>query len=157
MTALFGDAMTALTAAFTASAALAGVTVTLGDAPSAAGDPEFVIVGHDGSLNPDGSLAEITESGSFTTEFVYDGSPPGQQETGRVNVVAVAQTGDASDLPARIARTQALLAACDTACTDLRSGVIVFDSAGVGRLFTRQAPAGCAAILAFAVTYSGPW
>lgn len=157
MSALLGDAMTALTAAFQASAALAGVTITEGDAPSAAGDPEFIIVGHDGSLEADGSLAEITVSGTFSTEFVYDGSPPGQQETGQVNVVAVAQSGDATDLPARITRAQALLSACDTACTDLRSGVIVFDSAGTGRLLTRQAPAGCAAILAFAVTYSGPW
>ena len=157
MTALLGDAMAALTAAFQASAALTGVTITQGDAPSAAGDPEFVVVGHDGSLAADGSLAEFTVSGSFTTDFVTSGSPPGQLETGRVNVVAVAQSGDATVLAGRITRAQELLAACDAACTDVTSGTIVFDSAGSGRLVTRQASAGCAAILAFVITYSGPW
>lgn len=157
MTALLGDAMAALTAAFQASAALTGVTITQGDAPSAAGDPEFVVVGHDGSLAADGSLAEFTVSGSFTTDFVTSGSPPGQLETGRVNVVAVAQSGDATALAGRITRAQELLAACDAACTDVTSGTIVFDSAGSGRLVTRQASAGCAAILAFVITYSGPW
>ena len=157
MTALLGDAMAALTAAFQASAALTGVTITQGDAPSAAGDPEFVVVGHDGSLAADGSLAEFTVSGSFTTDFVTAGSPPGQLETGRVNVVAVAQSGDATALAGRITRAQELLAACDAACTDVTSGTIVFDSAGSGRLVTRQASAGCAAILAFVITYSGPW
>ena len=157
MTALLGDAMAALTAAFQASAALTGVTITQGDAPSAAGDPEFVVVGHDGSLAADGSLAEFTVSGSFTTDFVTSGSPPGQLETGRVNVVAVAQSGDATALAGRITRAQELLAACDAACTDVTSGTIVFDSAGSGRLVTRQASAGCAASLAVVLTYSGPW
>ena len=157
MTALLGDAMAALTSLFQASVGLAGVTVTEGDAPSVAADSEFIVVGHDGSLAADGSLAEFTVSGTFTTNFVTEGHPPGQQEDGRVNVVAVAQSGDAGDLPGRITRAQALLSACDAACTDVTSGVIVFDSAGTGRLITRQASAGCAAILAFTVIYSGPW
>ena len=155
--ALLADAMAALASLFSASPALSGVTITEGDAPSAAGDPEFIVVGHDGSLAPDGSLAEFTVSASFSTQFITGGSPPAQLETGRVNVVAVAQSGDATALAGRITRAQELLAACDAACTDVTSGTIVFDSAGSGRLVTRQASAGCAAILAFVITYSGPW
>jgi hypothetical protein len=152
----FGDAMTALTTALTAAPALAGVTIT-GDAATAAADPDFLIIGHDGTLETDGSLSGITEAGNFTAEFITTGNPAGQQETGNIGVVAVSQTGDTTDLPARITRVEALYAACDDAVTDLKTGTIVFDGPGAGRIVTRQTGAGCAAILAFTISYSAPW
>ena len=152
-----GAAMAALTAAFKASAALPGITITEGNAPSAAGDPEFIIVGHDGTLEADGSLAEFTTSGTFTSQFVAEGQPPLAQEDGSVNVVAVSQTGDQGDLPGRITEAQRLLSACDDAAKDLHSGDIVFDNAVTGRLLARQSAQGCAALLAFTITYSSPW
>jgi hypothetical protein len=151
-----GDAMAALTTAFTAAPALAGVTIT-GNAVTGAADPDFLIVGHDGSLDSDGSLSGITGAGSFDTEFITTGNPPGQLETGNVNITAVSQTGDSADLPARISRVQAILAACDDASTDLSTGGIVFDGPGAGQVITRQTGAGCAAIATFTITYTAPW
>ena len=69
----------------------------------------------------------------------------------------MSQTGDQGDLAGRMTRAQALLAACDDACTDLRTGDTVFDLAGNGRLLARQSAAGCAAIFSFDVTYSTNW
>jgi hypothetical protein len=151
-----GAAMAALTAALQASPGLSGATVT-GNAPSAASDPDFVVVGHDGTMEADGSLAETTQAGTFASEFITSGNPPEQEETGTVNMVAVSQTGDTADLANRVTRAQQLLAAVDDATTDLRSGQIVFDGPGGGTLVTRQDARGCAAILAFTVTYSAPW
>src|SRR5262249_7502702 len=148
--------MDALYAAFTTSPALTGVTIVLGGIPSAAADPEFVVIGHDGTLDADGALSGITAAGSFNTDFIYTGDPAGQQETGVINVVAGSQTGDATDLPARISRPEVLLGACDDASTDLSVSGIVFDGTGPGRVVTRQG-AGCAAITAFTVTYTAPW
>ena len=45
----FDDAVTALVAAYTASAALAGVAIYDGDAVTARADQDFIIAGHDGS------------------------------------------------------------------------------------------------------------
>jgi hypothetical protein len=151
-----GDAMAALTTAFTAAPALAGVTIT-GNSVTGAADPDFLIVGHDGSLEPDGSLSGITAAGDFTTEFITTGNPPGQLETGNVNIVAVSQTGDTADLAARISRVQAILAACDDASIDLTVSGIVFDGPRAGRVVTRQTGAGCAAIATFTVGYTAPW
>jgi hypothetical protein len=152
----FGDALAALTTALTTAPALAGVTIT-GDVATAAADPDFLVIGHDGSLEADGSLSGITEAGSFDAEFITAGNPAGQQETGNIGLVAVSQTGDTTDLPARISRVETLYAACDDATTDLKSGAIVFDGPGAGRVVTRQTGAGCAAILAFVITYTSPW
>lgn len=153
-------AMAALTATFQASSALAGVTISQGGGAPAIADPDFIIVGHDGALLSDGSLAEITQAGTFTTQFIADGQPPMAEETGAIHVVAVSQTGDSTDLPARVTRAQALLSACADACADLRSGDITFDLAGNGSLMTRQprtAGQGCGAIFSFTITYSSPW
>jgi hypothetical protein len=150
-----GDAIAALTAAFQASPALAGVLITTGISTTSQAAPEFIAVGHDGTLVA-GSLAEVTEAGMFVTAFIAQGSPPLQEETGTVNVIAVSQTGDTSDLAGRITDAQRLLGACDDACTDLKTSGIVFDSADSGRLITRQAQ-GCAAIIAFTVGYTVPW
>lgn len=152
-----GDAMAALYTLFTGSSALTGITITLGPLPSAAADPEFIVIGHDGTLEPEGSLSEITESGSFTTVFVAQGVPPLQEETGQVRVVAVSQTGDTTDLPGRVTEAERLLAACTDACAGVQSGDIVFDTATGGRLITRQAAQGCVAEFAFQVGYTAPW
>jgi hypothetical protein len=152
-----GDAITAITAALTAAPALAGVTIVTGTAVTAAADPEFLVVGHDGSLDADGALAGTTAAGDFLTEFVTAGNPAGQQETGNVNVTAVSQTGDATDLPARISRVQAMLAACDDATTDLHTSAMVFDGPGGGQVVTRQISGGAAAIITFQITYTAPW
>jgi hypothetical protein len=149
--------MAALTTAFQAAAGLSGVTVTQGYTPTAAADPEFIIVGHDGSLEADGSLAEFATGGTFTSTFIEQGQPPLSQEDGTVNVVVVSQTGDQGAMAARITEAQRLLSACDDAITDLHSGDVVFDSVGTGRLLTRQTSQGCAAIIAFTITYSSPW
>lgn len=152
-----GDAMTGLYNLFTASPALSGVTVTLGLSPTAAMDSEFVIVGHDGTLDADGSLQETSEAGTFTMSFVTQGLPPLQEETGIVRVVAVSQTGDTGDLSGRITEAERLLAACTDAVANQKVSDIVFDTGTPGRLFTRQAGQGCVAMFAFSVGYSAPW
>jgi hypothetical protein len=148
--------MAALTTALAAAPALAGVTIT-GDVATAAADPDFLIIGHDGTLDPDGSLSGITEAGAFDVEFITVGDPAGQLETGSVNITAVSQTGDTADLPARISRVQAIYAACDDAATDLTTGGIVFDGPGACRVITRQTGAGCAAVETFTIDYTAPW
>jgi hypothetical protein len=157
MSIYLGDAINALLAAFQGSTALSGVTISL-DVPSAINESQFVIVGHDGSLEPDGSLSPITEAGAFTTKFAYTGNPPGQQEDGTVNCVAVCQTGDATLLAAQITAVEAVLTACSAAASDLlTSGGIQFETVQGAHLWTRQAGAGCAAEIAFTITYSAPF
>jgi len=162
-TARLADAMTALYNAFAASslnptpAGTPGVTITLGDVPTAAADPEFVIVGHDGTLEPDGSLSLTPEAGSWTAAFIVTGSPPLTEETGQVHCVAVAQSGDTADVAGRVAEAQRMQGACDDACADLTVSGIKFTPASQGRLATRQSGAGFAAVLAFTVEYTAPW
>ena len=134
-----------------------GLTIDLGLNPSAAGDEQFIIVGHNGTLNPDGSLSETAEAGTTTTKFTAMGEPPLQQEDGVVHAVLVAQTGDSTNLAGMIAQAQTLLEACNDACSDLKSADLRVDSAGDARLYTRQSAAGCAAEFAFSFTYSAPW
>lgn len=152
-----GDAMTGLYNLFTASSALSGITVTLGLTPTASQDSEFVIIGHDGTLDPDGSLQETSEAGTFTMTFVTQAVPPLQEETGLIRVVAVSQTGDTGDLSGRITEAERLLAACTDALANQKVNDIIFDTATPGRLFTRQAGQGCVAMFAFSVGYSAPW
>lgn len=153
------DAIAAAYTALSAAGGLSGVRVEQGQQPSAEYASEFVIVGHDGSYDPDGSLAEFTEAGSFITQFVYDGAPPGQQETGTVSCVVVTQSGDATDLAGPVTRAEELLGACTSALTDLHvnGNEIVFDQATRGRLVTRQGSQGCGAMYSFDIGYSAPW
>src|SRR5215469_16140966 len=131
--------MTALYNAFVASSlnptppGTPGVTVTLGDVPSAALDPEFVIVGHDGTLEPDGSLSLTPEAGSWTAAFIEMGSPPLVEETGQIHCIAVAQSGDSSDVSGRVAEAQRMQGACDDACADLTVSGIKFGAISQGR------------------------
>lgn len=152
-----GDAMTGLYNLFTGSSNLTGITVSLGLTPTAAMDSEFVIVGHDGTLDADGSLQETSEAGTFTMTFVTQAVPPLQEETGLVRVVAVSQTGDTSDLPGRITEAERLLAACTDAVANQKVSDIIFDTATPGRLYTRQGGQGCVAMFAFTISYTAPW
>jgi hypothetical protein len=159
-TAAFASAVTGLTGLLAAAPALAGVTITDGPAPAALAAGDYLIVGHDGTLNPDGSLSELAATGTFTQQQArFDGTTAGsgKDETGDINCVATSETGDTADLPGRLARVQAILAACEDACTSAQTGTVVFDGTGTATVMTRQAPTGCAAILAFTITYSAPW
>jgi hypothetical protein len=152
-----GDAMTAVYNLISASPALSGVTVTLGLSPTAAMDSEFVIVGHDGTLNADGSLSENSEAGTFTMAFIVMGQAPLQQETGQVRIVAMSQTGDSGDLAGRITEAERVLAACTDAVAGQKATDILFDTAAPGRLLTRQAGQGAVAGFAFTIGYTAPW
>jgi hypothetical protein len=134
-----------------------GITIDLGLSPSAAADPLFIVVGHDGSLSPDGSLSETAQAGTLSVKFTASGQPPLQQEDGIVHVVLVSQTGDSGDLPGRIGEAQDLLAACNDAVADLKSGDMRLEPVSDVRLYTRQAVQGCVAEFAFSVGYSAPW
>jgi len=61
----FADAVTALLAAYQAAAALAGVPVYDGAQPSGAADADFILVGHDGTIAPDGTLAATALAGTY--------------------------------------------------------------------------------------------
>ena len=152
----FSDAVTALLAAYTAAGPLAGVTITDGPNPTAAADPDFIIVGHDGSLDPDGALSGITQAGDVTQAWLEFRAI--KQETGHVNCVAVAQTGDTSDIAGRRARVQALVAACEDAA--LNAGIVSglqFEGTESAVPFYRQLGQGAAVIIAFTVGYSTQW
>jgi hypothetical protein len=158
-TAAFASAVTALTGLLAAAPALAAVTVTDGPAPAALAAGDYLIVGHDGTLNPDGSLSEFANTGTFAQDWSrFDAAPgSGKDETGAINCVVTSETGDTSDLPGRLARVQAILAACEDACVSAQSGTVVFDGTGAAQVMTRQTPNGCAAVLAFTITYTAPW
>jgi hypothetical protein len=152
----FGDAATALVAAFAAAPALAGVLVTDGPQPAAASAQDFIIVGHSGNLNADGSLSAATAAGNLTQawlEFVAV-----RQETGHVSCVAVSQSGDTADIPGRRTRAQALVAACEDAATG--AGVVnglQFEGTESASVTYRQADPGCAVIITFVLGYTTQW
>ena len=150
----FSDAITALLAAYSAAAPLAGVTIADGPEPSALAAADFIIVGHDGTLGDDGALADITEAGSSTQEWMA--FPSQRDETGAVSCVACSQTGDSNDLPGRRARAQALVAACEDAAIAI-TGPIVFDGTVEVHFLSRQTPQGAAVIAAFTVGYAAPF
>ena len=156
------DALTAVYDALVAAllptpAGQPGLTIDLGLNPSAAGDEQFIVVGHDGTLNPDGSLSEAAEAGTTASKFTAIGGPPLQQEDGVVHVVLVAQSGDSTALASAVASAQTLLESVSDACANLHSGDIRFGTVLDARLYTRQAAAGCAAEFAFSLDYSAPW
>ena len=150
----FSDAVTALLAAYAAAGPLAGVVIADGPEPTAMSAPDFILVGHDGTLDDQGGLADVTEAGSTSQNWM---AFPGQKdETGTVNCVAVSQTGDMNDLPGRRARAQALLAACEDAAVALApaaTGGIEFDGTAEARFTSRQNSQGVAVMCAFTVGY----
>jgi hypothetical protein len=153
----FGDAVTALAAAYTASVALAGVPVYDGDTVTARADQDFIITGHDGSIDNTGALASVAPAGEVTQEWMSL-APPARDEKGSIHCVAVSQTGDAADIPGRRARVQVLLDACEDAATGAQDAAgIMFDGTIQATFVYRQNTQGCAVMCAFTVGYSSPW
>ena len=152
----FSDAVTALLAALAASVPLAGVTIADGPNPTAAADPDFIIVGHDGSLDADGALSGITQAGTLTQAWLEFRAV--KDEAGHVNCVAVSQTGDSLDLAARRARAQALVAACEDAA--MAAGIVSglqFEGTEDAAIAYRQLGQGLAVIIPFTIGYTTQW
>ncbi len=152
----FSDAVSALAAAFQSAAPLAGVTVADGPSPTAAADQDFIIVGHDGTLDPDGALSGVTQGGTLTQQWLD--FPAVREETGLIHCVAVSQIGDGGDLPGRRARAQALMQACENAAA--AAGIVSglqFDGTQDAVVVYRQGGQGCAVVIAFTVAYSTGW
>jgi hypothetical protein len=155
----FSDAVTALIAAFAAAPALTGVTVDDGVRITGEPDDDFIVVGHDGSLEADGSLSHETGAGTWTQSPLEFEDV--RQESGAVNCVAISQTGDTGDLAGRRARVQVLVAACEDAATALQptaTGGIIFDGGDdQGAMRYRQVDRGAVAMITFTIGYSTQW
>ena len=149
------DAITALLAAYQAAPALAGVPVYDGPQPTGAADLDYLIVGHDASMGPDGSLQGTALAGTYTQQWAD--LTTGQDERGSVNCLAVSQTGDSSDTAGRRARVKVLVAAAEDAAAAAVVSHLTFDGTSDGRYLTRQSAGGVAVICAWRVTYSAPW
>lgn len=156
----FSDAITGLLAAYQAAPALAGITVYDGIEAQAASSPTFVVVGHDGTLEADGTLTPDALAGTYTQRWIDTGSP--REEDGYINCVLVCQTGDATDTAGRRAQAATLLAALEDAAAasgGFAGGVthMTFDGTTDGRWIYRQSLAGVAVIVAYRVSYSTAW
>jgi hypothetical protein len=153
----FSDAVAALLAACAAAAPLAGVPLADGPSPAAAQAPDFIIVGHDGTLDANGALSEVTQAGTLTQAWLE--FPAVRSEAGHIRCVAVSQTGDTADLHARRARAQALLAACEAAAISagVVAGGIQFEGTETAAIAYRQTGQGVAVLIPFTVGYSTGW
>ena len=149
------DAITALLAAYTNAATLAGIPVYDGAQPSGAADTDFIVVGHDGTIAPDGTLQATALAGTYTQQWAD--TTTGQQETGSVNCLAVSQTGDASDVAGRRARVKVLLAAAEDAAAAAAAAHLTFDGTTDGRIVYLPGAGGIAVLCAYRVSYSAPW
>lgn len=152
----FSDAVTALLAACAAAAPLAGVPVADGPSPAAAQAADFIIVGHDGTLDANGALSEVTTAGTLTQSWLE--FPAVKAEAGHIRCVAVSQTGDSPDLPARRARAQVLVAACEAAAIAAGvTGGIQFEGTESAAVAYRQTGQGVAVLIPFTVGYTTGW
>lgn len=155
----FGDAVTALIAAYTAAPALSQIPVYDGIQPQTGSDPQCVIVGHDGTLEADGTLVPDVLAGNFAQQWIETGA---RQETGFVNCVIVCQSGDAGALGSLRTQAAGLLEALEDAA-DANGGFaggltdMTFDGTANGRWIYRQSLAGAAVMVAYRVTYSTEW
>lgn len=151
----FADAAAALVTALQAAAALAGIPVYDGIVVTDAPDLEFIIVGHDGTTEADGTLTGTALGGTYNQRWTDSDSP--REEDGSINLLVVSQTGDSADLPGRRARCQALMAAVEDAAAanggHLTTG-LTFDGVTDGRFLYRQTGAGAAVMHAFRLSYS---
>jgi hypothetical protein len=147
--------VTALLAAYQAAPALAGVPVYDGAQPSGAADPDFVIVGHDGTMGPDGTLEATALAGTYLQNWAD--TTTGRDETGSVNCLIVSQTGDATDLAGRRARVKVLLASAEDAAAAAVVTHLTFDGTTDGRIIYRQSAGGAVVMCAYRVSYSAPW
>jgi hypothetical protein len=151
----FADAVAALLAAYAAAAALAGVPVYDGAQPAGAADTDFLIVGHDGTIAPDGTLQATALAGTYARQ--WSDTTTGQDETGSVNCLIVSQTGDVSDVAGRRARVKVLLAAAEDAAAAAVVTHLTFDGTTDGRWINHPAGGGIAVLCAYRVAYSAPW
>jgi hypothetical protein len=151
----FGDAVAALLAACQAAPALAGVPVSDGVQPSAMTAADFVIIGHDASMDADGVLQAAALTGTYQQDVAY--FPDVSEEHGSVNVVVASQTPDTTAVAACRARVTALVAACEDAAGAASAPHLTFDGTTDGRFITRQGAGGLAVICAYRVAYSAPW
>jgi hypothetical protein len=151
----FADAAAALLAAYQAAAALAGIPVSNSVTPTAYAAADFVIVGHDASMDGDGVLQPAALAGTWAHQWAD--MTTGQDERGTINCLIACQSPDVTDVAGRQARAQALLAACEDAATAARPPHLTFDGTTDGRFITRQGGGGLAVICAYRVAYSAPW
>lgn len=151
----FADALAALLAAYQAAPALAGIPVSSTVAPTAYAAADFIIVGHDASMDGDGFLQSAALAGTYTQNLAY--MPNVTEERGTVNCLIACQSPDITDVAGRLARAQALAAACEDAADAASATQLTFDGTTDGRFITRQGANGLAVICAYRVAYSAPW
>jgi hypothetical protein len=156
----FNDARKALLAAYQAAAALSGVQVYENVRAMTGSDPDFIIVGHDGTLQADGTLAPDAPAGTFAQSNLE--MPGVRQETGMVNCVIVSQSGDAADFGDRSQRASDLLDAAEDAAAvtgghPAAAPGVMFDGTSDGRFITRLSQGGIAVLLPYRVAYSTEW
>ena len=154
----FSDAVAALLAAYAAAPALSGIPVYDGIQPQAASDPAFVVVGHDGTIEADGTLVPDALAGIFSQSWAVMGA---RQESGTVNCLVTCQSGG-TDLSGLRAQAASLLAALEDAA-DAAGGYaggltgMTFDATANGRWVYRQSLAGAAVMVGYRVSYSTEW
>lgn len=158
----FNDALLALLAAYGAAPGLSGVPVYDGPAAMTGSDPDFIIVGHSGTLGPDGTLVPDVLQGTFTQGGLV--MPGVREETGFVNCVIACQSGDATDIPGQRQRASDLLAAAEDAAAagggypgGARGAGLMFDGTSSGQFTSRLSQGGSAVLLAYRVSYSTGW
>jgi hypothetical protein len=155
----FNDAALALLAAYRA-ASLSGAVVYDTAQPMTASDADFVIVGHDGSLEADGTLNPAPTGGTFTQADLEMTAIA--QETGFVNCLIVCQSGDSGDAAGRRQRASDLLGVLEDAAAvnggrPASAPGLMFDGTASGRWIPRQSTGGVAVLLAYQVSYSTEW
>lgn len=156
----FNDAVLALTAAYTAAAGLSGVPVYDSVQAMTGSDPDFIITGHDGTLEADGTLAPDALAGTYLQSNLEMTGV--RQETGYINCVLACQSGDAGDTAGRRARASILLSAAEDAAAvtggfPAAAPGVMFDGTSDGRWITRQSLGGTAVLVAYRVAYSTEW
>jgi len=155
----FNDAALALIACYGTAPGLSGVPAYDTVQAVSFTDPDFVVIGHDGSLAADGTLSSSPVGGSFTQQDVVEGM---RQETGYVNCVVISQTGDVAGMAARRQRASDLLQAAEDAA--LANGGyqspgfpgLMFEGTSDGRWIPWLVQ-GDAVIVAYRVYYSTGW
>lgn len=160
MTTRFNDARKALVAVYQAAAGLSGVPVYDNVRAMTVSDADCVIVGHDGTLEADGTLAPDALQGTFAQSSLE--MPGIRQESGSVNCVIVSQTGDPGDIAGRCQRASDLMDAAEDAAAaggGYPSGApgLMFDGTSDGRFITRNSLGGVAVLAAYRVAYSTEW
>ena len=151
----FSDATDALLAAVKAAPALAAIPVYDGAAITAAADLEFILVGHDGTTEADGTLTGSALAGQYVHQ--WSDTTRGLEEDGSVNCLVVSQTGDPADMAGRRDRCQVLTAAVEDAAAASGGALVsglTFDGVTDGRFTYRQSGNGVAVMHAFRLAYS---